>query len=231
MLGALVTDDDSLLTDDDRSSSSADDAAPTSAAESLRLIKAQTAAVERSLRPDPRLIYWPWGVAWLIGFGLLFLRHGPHEQIRWDMPGWLPLATLYTLMVVAFMVSGFAGARAARQVSGDSSTQGLMYGLSWFVGFTGVAVIANHFGVLLPEPEKGLLWAALSVGLVGVLYMAGGGMWKSRDLFILGCWLNVSNIAGVLAGTGWHSLVISLAGGGGLLVAGLIEWLGTRRRR
>ena len=58
-----------------------DDAAPVSAAESLRLIEAQRAATERSLTPDPRLIYWPWGVAWLVGFGLLFLRYGPDGQV------------------------------------------------------------------------------------------------------------------------------------------------------
>jgi len=44
------------------------------------MIQAQQAATRRSLEPDPRLIYWPWGFAWLIGFGLLFLRHGPQEQ-------------------------------------------------------------------------------------------------------------------------------------------------------
>ena len=46
--------------------------------------------------------------------------------------------------------------------------------------------------------------------------MAGGAIWKSRDLFILGGWIAVINVVGVLAGPGWHSLVISLAGGGGL---------------
>src|SRR5690349_4026075 len=96
-----------------------DDVAPTSAAESLRLIQDQRDVAERSLRPDPRLIYWPWGIAWFVGFGLLFLRHGPHGQVRVDMPAALPLITLYVLMIIAFVVSGLAGAKANRHISGN----------------------------------------------------------------------------------------------------------------
>jgi hypothetical protein len=207
-----------------------DEAAPVSAAESLRLIEAQRDAAVRSLIPDPRLVYWPWGLAWLIGFGLLFLRHGPHEQVRVNMPDALPLATLLTLMVIALLVSSVAGARANRQISGDSSVRGLRYGLSWLAGFSGNAVVCVHFGKFLPSPQADLLWAATSVGLVGVLYLAGSAIWQSRDLFVLGIWLTISNIVGVLAGPGWHSLAISVAGGGGLLVAGFVAWLHWRHR-
>jgi hypothetical protein len=84
-----------------------DGAASVSAAESLRLIEAQRDAAVRSL--DPRLVYWLWGLAWLIGFGLLFLRDGPHEQIRVNMPDVLPLATPLTLMIIALLLSGVAG--------------------------------------------------------------------------------------------------------------------------
>lgn len=200
-----------------------------SAIESLRLIEAQRGDTEHSLSPDPRLIYWPWGLAWGIGFGLLFLRHGPHDQVLVNMPDALPLTTLFVLMAIALVVSAMAGARANRQITGDSNSRGLKYGLSWFVGFAGTAVFCAHFSDLLPEPEVGLLWAAASVGLVGVLYLAGSATWQSQDLFVLGLWLTISNIAGVLAGPGWHSLIISLAGGGGLLAAGFIAWLRWRR--
>ncbi|BCJ65845.1 hypothetical protein [Polymorphospora rubra] len=39
---------------------------------------------------------------------------------------------------------------------------------------------------------------------------------------MLGAWISGSNIVGVVAGPGWHSLVAALAGGGGMLVTG---WL------
>lgn len=202
-----------------------EDAAPASPADSLRLIQAQRAAAARSLIPDPRLMYWPWGFAWLIGFGLLFLRHGPDERSYWDIPAWMPLAVLYVLIVVALAMTTVAGVRANRHVRGESSTQGLMYGLSWFGAYASVAAIAIHYSDQLSAPEVGLLWAALSVAVVGVLYLAGAAIWQAREMFVLGAWLTICNIAGVIAGAGWHSLVIAIAGGGGMLVMGLIAWL------
>ncbi len=213
-----------------RDDDAAEDVAPISPAESLRLIKEQQAATERSLNPDPRLIYWPWGLAWLIGFGLLYLRHGPGDQVLWNIPGWLPLASLFVLMIAAGLVSGITGARAGSAVSGESSIKGMMYGFAWFLGFAGIAVTLSQIQDFLPDAQVGLIWAAMSVGLVAVLYLAGGAIWKSWDLFILGCWLAVINVVGVLAGPGWHSLVISLAGGGGLIAAGVIASIHIGRR-
>jgi hypothetical protein len=201
-----------------------DDAAPTSAADSLRLIREQRAATERSLSPDPRLTYWPWGIAWLVGFGLLYLRHGPQERPLWNIPGYLPLTVLFTLMIAALVISSAAGIRSGRAVRGESSTKGFMYGFSWFLGFAGFMTIAGHFSDFLPAPERGLLWAATSVGVVSVLYLAGGAVWGAPELFVLGCWIGVLNIAGVVAGPGWHSLVIAVAGGGGLVLGGFLAW-------
>ena len=207
-----------------------DDAAPASAAESLRLIQAQRAAAHKSLSPDPRLLYWPWGIAWFVGFGLLYLRFGPDLRVTLDMPDWLPLTVLFVLMGIALVVSGVAGARSARQITGESSRRGLRYGLSWFFAFAMFAALATRIGGLLPEADRGLLWAAGSVAIVATLYLAGAAIWLDRSMFVLGLWLAVANVAGILAGPGWHSLVICLGGGGGLLVAGLVAHLRMGRR-
>jgi hypothetical protein len=208
-----------------------DDAPPASAEESMRLIREQRARTGRSLVPDPRLMYWPWGIAWLVGFGLLYLRFGPDGRVLVNMPVGLPLTTLFVLMGGALVVTTIGGVRAGRHVSGESSVKGLTYGLTWFFGFTGLGVTAGYLSDFLPEAQVGLMWAAFSVNLVAVLYIAGAAVWSDRSMLVLGIWMMVSNIAGVLAGPGWHSLVISLAGGGGVLVAGLVAWLRLGRAR
>lgn len=213
-----------MVVDDDP-----EERAPASPAETLRLIEEARAAVQRDMQPDPRLTYMPWGVVWLVGFGLLFLRFGPGGRVLVAMPEWLPLAVLYVLLVAAFVISAWAGIRAGRQVRGASSIQGLRYGLSWAAGFAGVVVIASRYSDLLPAEEVGLLWSGLSVGVVGVLYIAGAAIWQSREMFVLGVWITLVNLGGFLAGPGWHALAISLAGGGGLLVGGFVEWLRWRR--
>src|SRR3954452_14915977 len=97
-----------------------DDLPPVDPAESLALIERQQAETERILTPDPRLFLWPWGLAWLIGFTLYFLRVGLDGRTFVDMPSWLPVVVLMPLIVTAGIVTGSAGPRAAANVSGPT---------------------------------------------------------------------------------------------------------------
>jgi hypothetical protein len=202
-----------------------DERPPADPAESLRLIARERAAASRRLTPDPRLLLWPWGFAWLIGFGLYFLRFGPDEHIYVDMPEFLPLTVLLTVMTLAGITTGIVGARAGRQTSGPSSRQGAMYGFTWSVSFTGMAVLLSRVSSLLPTPTANLLWAGAMVALLGALHMAGGALWNDRVLYVLGVSISVVNLLGIIIGPGWHALIVAVFGGGGMLVAGLVSWL------
>ncbi|WP_432977778.1 transporter [Dactylosporangium sp. CA-233914] len=208
-----------------------DDAPPGSPAESLALIRQEQDKATRTIALNPLVYYVPWGLAWLIGFWLLFLRYGPGGRVYVDLPGWLPLVCLFVLMALAMVSTAVASAVRGRGLAGRSSWQGSAYGFAWFLAFTGVGMTMNHFAELLPEAERGLLWATVSVGVVGVMYMTGAAIWLSRDMFIFGAWLTVINIAGVAAGAGWHSLIISVGGGGGLCLLGLLLELRYRAGR
>ncbi|WP_436524714.1 transporter [Actinoplanes sp. HUAS TT8] len=191
-------------------------------AEALRLIDRERANLERELTPDARWMYWPWGLAWLIGFGLFFLRWGPDERVLVDLPSWLPPATLTVLLMAAGAITGIKSARPSRSVSGPTTDRGRMFGFSWSAGFGGLAIVFSQFTDVVPEFRQGLLWGGGLVALIGTLFMAGGAVWNDRTTFYLGGWISVVNAAGVLAGPGWHSLIVAVAGGGGLLAAGLI---------
>ncbi|GGO05400.1 transporter [Micromonospora parathelypteridis] len=208
-----------------------DDLPPTDAAAALRLIEDQRSATARRLEPDARLLYWPWGVAWLVGFGLYFLRFSPDDRELLRLPGWLPLTVLFALLLAAGAIQAVVSTRAYGQVIGDSARRGRWYGCTWALGsvtiYAGLGRISEH----LPEDVAGLLWSATAVGLTGALHMAGGAVWLDRDLFRLGVWISVINLAGVIAGPGWHALVIAVAGGGGILVAGAIARRRQRHRQ
>ncbi|MCO1595607.1 transporter [Micromonospora sp. RHAY321] len=205
-----------------------DDPPPADAAAALQLIREQQVAATRELQPDARLLYWPWGVAWLVGFGLFFLRFAPDGRVLVRLPEWLPLTVLFVLLVIAAAIQAVAGRRAYGQVSGDSAQRGRWYGCSWALGsvsvYAGLGRVVEH----LPHDQAALLWSATAVGLTAALHMAGGAIWLNRDLFRLGVWISVINVAGTFAGPGWHALVIAVAGGGGILVAGAISWLRQR---
>ncbi|HEV7708277.1 MAG TPA: transporter, partial [Asanoa sp.] len=156
------------------------DQPPGDPAEALKLIEEQRAAVLRRIYVDDRWWYWPWGFAWLIGFGLLFLRFGPDDRVFVPMPEWLPVAVLVALLAVASVISAMTGTRASGQVAGESSRRGAYYGWSWFIAFTAVTVILVRISDALPDDLVTLVWAATTVGLTGALHMAGGAIWLSR---------------------------------------------------
>lgn len=205
-----------------------DDAPPLDPAESLALIERERANLARSLTPDPRLMLWPWGFAWLIGFGLFFLRFGPDGRVFVDLPDWLPLVTLMTLFIVAGIITGVAGSRSSRQMAGPTSRQGLMYGLTWSIAYSGLSALFAQFSGDMPDEQLGLLWAGGMVALTGALHMAGGAIWNDRNLFILGAWTSLVNVAGIIAGPGWHSLIVAVGGGGAMIAAGVIGWMRLR---
>jgi hypothetical protein len=198
-------------------------------AESLRLIERERAETERRLTPDPRLFLWPWGFAWLIGFTLFFLRFGPNGRVFVDLPDWLPLVVLFGAMIVAGVVTGVTGARASRGITGPSTTQGTMYGISWSIAFAGLSTVLARVSDYLPEAQANLLWAGVMVGLTGALHMAGGAIYRDRALFALGAYISVINAVGVVIGPGWHSLILAVAGGLGMVVTGAISKAGLGR--
>ncbi|WP_116949792.1 transporter [Jiangella endophytica] len=198
--------------------------------ESLRLIARERAAVTDRQRGTMLLYYLPWGLTWFLAFGLFTLDQGPGTDGPWvDLPDALPLVVLFTLMAVAVAITIGTAAREASQVGGDSNRRGAMYGVSWALAFGTVFPILGRIAEHLPDDQQGLLFGAVSVALTGVFYLAGAAIWLDWSLLVLGGWLLVVNLAGVLAGPGWHSLVISVAGGGALIVAGLVAPAAARR--
>lgn len=207
-----------------------DDQDALSPAESLRLIEQQRAAAQRQLSEHPMTFYGPWGFAWFVGFGVMFLRFGPDGRIFVNMPEWLPTLLLFILLAAAAVVSGYMSSRAYRHIRGQSPVQGAMYGAAWGIAFVTMGLTLNRFAKLLPQGEHILIWGTISVLLAAVLFVAGAAIWRERVLFGLGIWLALINVIGTAAGPGWHSLIISLLGGGAMLAAGIVLTLRTRRR-
>lgn len=202
---------------------------PLSPEESLALIERERAAAQRKLGGNPLLFYLPWGVVWLVGYGMFFLLYGFDERPLLPIPGYLPGVVLGALIVLAVAVTLYAGIRAGRGVSGASDERGMYYGIAWFVAFTMMGVLGSRLSEHLPEPEAALYWTATSTAIMAVLYMAGAAVWRDRAMFVLACWIGAVNVLGVIGGIGWHALLVSLGGGGGLVVAGVLQFIRPRR--
>ena len=76
----------------------------------------------------------------------------------------------------------------------------------------------------LPPAASNLLWAGAMVALTGALHMVGGAVFRDRTLFALGLWTSIINVVGVVFGSGWHSLIVAVGGGGGMFLFGYLSW-------
>jgi hypothetical protein len=191
---------------------------PLSAGESLGLIARQQQDAQRRLRVNPALFYGPWGAAYLLGFGSIFLTYPTVFPLR--LPGAVAAVITGLLFAAATVISVATGVRAGRGLRGPSRAAGAMYGFSWTLGFCALTVV--NVGVTrlgLPDDAVTLLWSGSSLLLVGVLYLAAGAMWQDKFQYGLGVWMLVSAACSVFAEVPGNFAVVSLAGGGGLLLA------------
>jgi hypothetical protein len=212
----------------DADSPAADDERPPSPAESLRLIKDQQDEAARQLTADPLLFYGAWGVAWLIGFGALFLHYGLSGE-SYALSKGVAFTVFAGSLIMATATTSYASWRFGGQVRGVSRERATIYGWSWFAAYLGVGAIGGRFSQYVPEPEISLLWSGLSILTVGLLFMAGAALWRQWSMFFLGLWIHVVNVVGLAAGPGWHPLLAAVAGGGAFLLAGVVlRW---HRRR
>jgi hypothetical protein len=189
-----------------------------SAGESLALIERQHAEAQRDLGMNPALIYGLWGAAYLFGFGAVYLTYPTVLSVR--LPGAVAGVIIGTLFVAATVTSIVVGVRSGRGLRGPSRAAGAMYGWSWTLGFCTLAAVNN--GVArrgLPDDAVTLLWSGSSLLLVGVLYLAAGAIFQDRFQYGLGVWMLVSSACSVFAGVPGNFAIVSLAGGGGLLLA------------
>ncbi|WNB85676.1 hypothetical protein [Cellulomonas sp. ATA003] len=204
------------------------DEVPLDPATSAAVIAAQRARVLDETDVDGRLLFGVWGVAWLLGYGAMYLVAGDAPLLDWS-----PAAAggiFAGLLLSAALVTAVHIARRTSGVHGESAERGAMYGWAWFGGFAGVfalAVALNRAGADPVVVETAM--SIVSPLVVGVLYVAGAAIWRDRAQFALGAWILVVTIAAALVGMPHLLAVMALAGGGGMLVGAAVE--GVRRRR
>jgi hypothetical protein len=196
--------------------------------ESLALVEAQRARVRASTDVHVEIIYGAWGLAWLLGFAALWTTGSSSAPVRLAPP--VAGTVLGVLMLAALVVTLVHTVRQQRGVRGEDDLRGALYGWTWFVSFAALTAVLITLGRRGVDPALlDLLWPALSCLLVAVLYMMGAAVWRDVHMFALGAWFAVCVVAGVLVGTPGTFAVMSLAGGGGFLLAAV--WFALRGRR
>ncbi len=204
--------------------------APFDPAESLRLIREQQERARSATEPDGRLLYLAWGVAWLLGYAVLWTsarQDAAAQPASWAFVVFGGAIVSAVAFTIVHSVSRTAGTR------GVSARTGVMYGWSWMLGFLALgAVLGGLARAGASEEVMSLASNALACVVVGLLYLGGAAAFQDVRLFVLGVWILLVAAVATFAGLPLTYLVMALLGGGGFLaMAGIEHVVRVRRRR
>ena len=192
-----------------------DDDAPLDPRAGLDIVAAQARRV-RDSEVDERVLFGVWGAAWVVGY-----------LVQWWSASGSPTGTTSgpaggvfgLLMATAMVVTVVHLVRRSRGVRGTSRTVGAMYGWSWFLGFAAQsAIVAGVVNAGAPPQVVAVVANGVACLVVGLLYMAGGTLWRVGPFYALGVWLVVTGAAASVVGMPEGYLVMAGAGGGGMLL-------------
>lgn len=194
--------------------------------EALGLIEAESRRTRAALDTRIDEILIAWGLAWLIGLGVLWWQGRVQDPFTGPTAATGILFT--TLLLAAGGWTGHRTNQATRGLGGESAFRGIAHGWSWGLGFGGLSALIGGLARAGATPEQlSLLSCCGALVVTGVMYAATAATWGTRPALWLGGWLVVVGAAGAFAGPLWALGLGAVAGGGALLAVGL--WLRARR--
>ena len=205
---------------------------PAGPEEALAVVDAQRSTYLKRHEIKAAPLLTAWGLAWLVGYAALALYREPD----YDMPrvpylffcGCLAAALLFTF---AYIIP------KARGIRGRSSREGTYYSLAWALGMPLCAIIPGRANAFLASVNTAraneiasLVSNALPCLVVGVIFLMSAALWDETVMGILGGWILLVTLVVTIVGMPWAWWIMSVAGGGGMLVAAIISAV-TRTKR
>ena len=198
----------------------------------LDLLQAQQRSTTTQMGSFVGMITATWGLAWLLGFGALWLIDGmrPAFAIPVAVAAW----AFGLLIAIAIVISIVLGVRNTRGVRGTpaSTFTGAVYGSTWSVSMIalyvfGVGLIANGMSPALAS----VYFPSAYVLMTGVLFMVSGAIWHAVPALVSGIWLVVVAVVAPFFAYPGHYLFLAVAGGGAFLALAIGSEIYSRRVR
>ena len=205
------------------SSAHHDDDAALDPAAMLALMEQQQDAVHRRLARYVPWILLAWGVAWGVGFTLLWLIDGAKPTVAVPVP--VAAGIFGALMAAALVVSGVLGALSGRGIRTTSAAQftGAVYGMTWTIGFVAIFVFGGALVYNGMDPDlSNIYYPTASTLFVGIMYIIAGAIWRAVPALVMGGWIVLVALIAPYFGYPHHYLFFSIAGGGVFLIGAAV---------
>jgi hypothetical protein len=201
-------------------------------AAALELLTNEQNRMQRRMAAGLPVILGAWGIAWSVGFTMLWLIDGLAPGFR--MPLAIAVAAFIVLMAGAVVVSAVAGARMGRGIRAGASAAwtGAVFGLTWPIGFVAIFVLGSALlSAGMSREVANIYYPTASVMFVGIMYFIAGGVWQNWGSIVMGGWIVLVACVAPFFGYPTHYLVFAVAGGGVFLVATVVTAIWAYGRR
>lgn len=195
----------------------------------LAIIEGERRSALRAVTAQVPIYYYVWGVAWLVGY-LLLWSSWTESASPVHIPGVIAVPVFTALLVAAAVISAVVGIRSNRGIRGNSQFVGVVYGCSWTI--LGVAVAALGVAMIragMPPEIAALYFPSAYAFVLTALYLAGAMLWGSIDQLVIALIVAVAGSVAPFFGAPANYLAMAVIAGGALLVGGVVATLRNRR--
>ncbi len=202
-----------------------DDNAPLAPEQMLAIMERERMTIARTMAKQIPWILLAWGVAWLLGYGALWLIDGLKPTFSLPL---VPAAiTFAVLLMAAVVLSAVIGSRSGRGIRATraSSFTGAVYGITCSVAFIAIYVLAAGLAANGMGAELQTIFISSGMALiVGLLYLVAGAIWHAVPSIVMGGLMVVVALVAPFFGYPNHYLFLAVAGsavflGGAIAVA------------
>ncbi|MDQ1545808.1 MAG: hypothetical protein QOH69_712 [Actinomycetota bacterium] len=205
------------------SQASAEGETPLSPAAALAVLNNQQRIVSGRLGSNVWIITGAWGVAWLLGFLVIWVMDSHFSGFA--LPTWLGWTIFGALFAAAIVVSAVLGIRSGRGIRSNSANSftGTVYGVTWAVAMLSISVFGA--GLLSHGMTTGLadlFYPSAYTLLVGILYLAAAAIWRIVQMIVAGAFLVLLAVVAPFLGHPTNYLVFGIAGGAMFLTLAIV---------
>jgi hypothetical protein len=208
-----------------------DQDSPLDPASMLALVEREQSGIPRQMARQVPWILLAWGIAWLFGYGMLWLIDGAKPWFSVPLP--VSVITFGALLVAATVVSAIIGPRTGRGIRTNRTAAftGTVFGVTSFAGFVAVYIFAVGLSVNGMDERLVPIFFPTGMGImIGITFLFAGAIWRAVPSVVMGGLLLAVALIAPFFGYPNNYLFFAIAGGAVFLGGALSVALYSRRR-